>query len=77
VLALIFPKKTTRDWLGELAAVVNPRDRVAEYRMLLNNEQRGSTVISRNSTIPRRSRAGVGNADFDNGEVRTRVATGA
>jgi CoA:oxalate CoA-transferase len=72
VLDAIFPKKTTREWLGELTAVDILITEVADYRMLLNNEQARVNGYLQELDHPIAGRVLVSGTPITyNGEVRT------
>ena len=72
VLDAIFPKKTTREWLSELTAVDILVTEVADYRMLLNNEQARVNGYLQELDHPIAGRVLVSGTPITyNGEVRT------
>ena len=72
VLDTIFPKKTTRQWLDELTAVDILVTEVADYRMLLDNEQARVNGYLQELDHPIAGRVLVSGTPITyNGEVRT------
>jgi crotonobetainyl-CoA:carnitine CoA-transferase CaiB-like acyl-CoA transferase len=72
VLDAIFPTKTTRQWLDELTAVDILVTEVADYRMLLDNEQARINGYLQELDHPTAGRVLVSGTPITyNGEVRT------